>query len=297
MDDRLNESTNVTIKSIVINIVLSISKIGAGVFGNSNAMVADGIHSASDIVTSIGVLLGNIIARKPNDEDHNYGHEKAETLVAFVLSLILIYVGFKIGSSSFKLIFNLNDIKTPTILPIIAAIVSILLKEYQFYITIKVANKINSPSLKADAWHHRSDSLSSIGALLGIIGSRLGFKILDPIAGVLVSILVIKVGIDILKTSANELLDYSINKDEEEKIRNIIISVEGVNHITSFKSRKHGPYVYIDLAICVDPNITVYKGHEIAHNVEDKIKESIDNIKGIAVHIDACTMRYNEKKY
>ncbi|KXZ40611.1 cation diffusion facilitator family transporter [Alkalithermobacter thermoalcaliphilus JW-YL-7 = DSM 7308] len=297
MNERLNESTSATIKSIIINIVLTIFKILSGIIGSSNAMIADGIHSASDIITSIGVLAGNIISKKPDDDEHNYGHEKAETLVGFTLSLVLIYVGFKIGYNSLLLMFNLDKIKTPTYLPIIAALVSIALKEYQFYITIKIAKKINSPSLKADAWHHRSDSLSSIGALLGIIGSRIGFKILDPLSGFIVCILVLKVGLDILKTSANELLDYSITKQEQEKIKDLIMTVEGVNYVTSFKSRKHGSYIYIDLSICVDPNITVYKGHEIAHKVEDKIKENIENIKAVAVHIDACTVRYNQKKH
>ncbi len=289
MEERLHESTKVTVKSIVMNIILASIKVVAGMIGNSNAMIADGIHSASDIVTSVGVLFGNIIARKPNDEEHNYGHEKAETLVAFVLSLVLLVVGIEIGFNSSKLLFNLKGVKTPTFIPLIAATLSILVKEYQYYITMKVAKQINSPSLKADAWHHRSDSLSSIGTLVGIGGAMLGFKAMDPIAGLIVSLLVVKVAIDILKTAANELMDYSINKEEEKILRQLVLSAEGVRTITSLKSRRHGSMAYIDLAICVDPNITVYEGHKIAHKVEDKIKENIENIKGVVVHIDACT--------
>ncbi|SHH37997.1 cation diffusion facilitator family transporter [Tepidibacter thalassicus] len=284
--ERYDESTNVTIKSIIINVILSIIKVIAGIVGNSSAMIADGIHSASDIVTSLGVLIGNFISKKPHDKEHNYGHERAETLMAFVLSLVLIVVGFEIGFNSLKLLFNLEKVKTPTILPLIIGFVSIIFKEYQYYITIKVANKINSPSLKADAWHHRSDSLSTVGALIGIAGSMLGFKILDPIAGTLVSLFVLKVGLDILKISANELMDYSIEKEDEQKLINLALNTNGVYNVKSLKSRRHGAMAYVDLIICVDSEISVYEGHEIAHNVEEKIIREIEKIKGVTVHVE-----------
>lgn len=292
--DRFDESNNVVYQSIIINIILTIFKVAAGIIGNSNAMIADGVHSASDIITSVGVLFGNFVAKKPQDEEHNYGHEKAETLAAFVLSLILVVVGAEIGFKSGQLLFNIDEMEIPTILPLIAAIVSIIFKEYQYYITIRVAKKIKSPSLMADAWHHRSDSLSSIGVLFGIGGAMLGYKFLDPIAGIIVSMLVLKVGIDILKTSANELMDYSVPKEEEIKMKEILLNTKGVNSITSLKTRRHGPKVYVDLAICVDPMITVLEGHEIAHRAEDTIKEQLENIKGVSVHLDACKKQCKE---
>ncbi len=298
METRYEESTSVTIKSIIINIVLTVIKLFAGFVGNSNAMLADGMHSASDIATSVGVLIGNYISKKPQDSEHNYGHEKAETLVAFVLALILLFVGTEIGFNSFKLLFNLDQVKVPTMLPLIVGIISIFFKEYQYKITIKVANKINSPSLKADAWHHRSDSLSTVGALVGIIGAMLGFKVLDPLAGVVVSLFVIKVGIDILMSSSNELMDYSIEKEEKDKLNNIAMNTKGVCNVKSFKSRRHGAMAYIDLTICVDGKISVFDGHEISHNVEQNIINSADNIKAVIVHVEPkmdCCEKCNHK--
>ena len=174
MEKRYDESNKVTILSILLNIGLTIMKILAGVFGNSTAIIADGLHSASDIITSIGILIGNKISRKPRDEEHQYGHEKAESLVAFVLAAVLIIVAVEIGYKGVAALFNLNEIQVPTLLPLIVALISIGVKEYQYQITIRVAKKINSSSLKADAWHHRSDALSSIAAFIGSGGAMVG---------------------------------------------------------------------------------------------------------------------------
>ena len=263
MESRYDESNKITILSIIWNIVLTIIKIGAGVLGNSNAIIADGLHSASDILTSIGVLIGNKISKSPNDKEHNYGHEKAETLVALLLSIVLIFVALKIGYGGILSLINVDKIKVPTILPLIVSVISILIKEYQYRITIKVANKINSPALKADAWHHRSDALSSIAAFIGIGGAIIGFKILDPLASIVVALFVSKVGADILLKSANELMD-----------------------ILDLRTRKYGSMAYVDLVICVDKNLTVYKGHDIASNLEDIILKNMDFIKGITVHVE-----------
>ena len=265
MESRYDESNKITILSIIWNIVLTIIKIGAGVLGNSNAIIADGLHSASDILTSIGVLIGNKISKSPNDKEHNYGHEKAETLVALLLSIVLIFVALKIGYGGIISLLNVDKIKVPTILPLIVSVISILIKEYQYRITIKVANKINSPALKADAWHHRSDALSSIAAFRGIGGAIIGFKILE---------------------SVNELMDLSIGKEYEDKIIYIAKNTEGVEDILDLRTRKYGSMAYVDLVICVDKNLTVYKGHDIASNLEDIILKNMDFIKGITVHVE-----------
>lgn len=288
MNTRYDETVKVTTKSIFWNIILTIIKVSGGLIGNSNAMVADGLHSASDIISSLGVLIGNKISKTPDDKEHNYGHEKAETLVSFLLSLLLIYVAIKIGFSAFSSLFNLDSIEIPTFLPLILSIVSIVIKEYQYQITIKVAKKINSPSLKADAWHHRSDALSSIAAFIGIGGSLLGFKVLDPIASVIVAAFVAKVGFDILKVSTNELMDESLGQDEENQIRSIASNTQGVINLGSLKTRKHGSKAYVDLTICVNKDISVFQGHEIATNLEDSIKEKIYIIKGITIHVEPC---------
>lgn len=288
MDNRLKESTNVIIKAIILNLILVILKIFSGIVGKSSAMIADGFHSASDMITSIGVLFGNYISSKPNDEGHNYGHEKAETLVSFFLSMILIIASLKIGYDAVFVFVNLDIVETPTFLPLIISVVSVVINEYQFYITIKVANKTNSPSLKADAWHHRSDSLSSVAVLVGVVGTMMGFKVLEPLSCLIVAMIVCKAGLEIFMTSIDELMDASVGKEELSKIIAAAKNTEGVLEIlySDLKTRKHGPYIYIDITLIVHENITVLDGHIIGHNAEENIRKNIKNVKGISVHVE-----------
>lgn len=288
METRYEEADKVTIQSILWNIFLTTIKIFAGIFGKSSAMISDGLHSASDIISSVGVLIGNKIAKTPNDKEHNYGHEKAETLVSFLLSILLIIVSLKIGWGALQSLFNLDSVQVPTALPLIVSIISIGIKEYQYRITIRIANKINSPSLKADAWHHRSDALSSIAAFIGIGGAMLGFKALDPIASIVVALFVAKVGFDILKDSTNELMDYSIDDEQEEQIRKIAEKIDGVINLGELRTRKHGAMAYVDLTICVNKDLTVLEGHEIAHKIEKYIINEMKFVKGITVHVEPC---------
>lgn len=286
MEKRYDESNQVTILSILLNIGLTIMKILAGVFGNSTAIIADGLHSASDIITSIGILIGNKISRKPRDEEHQYGHEKAESLVAFVLAAVLIIVAVEIGYKGVAALFNLNEIQVPTLLPLIVALISIGVKEYQYQITIRVAKKINSSSLKADAWHHRSDALSSIAAFIGIGGAMLGFKILDPIASIIVAIVVVKVGIDILKSACDELMDSSISKQDIGEIKSMIDNNQKIYGIKDFKSRKYGSVAYIDMSIFIDKAKTLEEAHDIADDLEHNIISTLSYIKEINIHTE-----------
>ncbi|WP_294172963.1 cation diffusion facilitator family transporter [uncultured Clostridium sp.] len=286
MEKRYDESNKVTILSILLNIGLTIMKILAGVFGNSTAIIADGLHSASDIITSIGILIGNKISRKPRDEEHQYGHEKAESLVAFVLAAALIIVAVEIGYKGVAALFNLNEIQVPTLLPLIVALISIGVKEYQYQITIRVAKKINSSSLKADAWHHRSDALSSIAAFIGIGGAMLGFKILDPIASIIVAIVVVKVGIDILKSACDELMDSSISKQDIGEIKSMIDNNQKIYGIKDFKSRKYGSVAYIDMSIFIDKAKTLEEAHDIADDLEHNIISTLSYIKEINIHTE-----------
>lgn len=287
-NNRYEEATKVTLISIMWNIILTLIKILGGVVGKSNAMIADGLHSASDIISSLGVLIGNKIAKTPHDKEHNYGHEKAETLVSFLLSMLLIYVALTISFNGVNSLLNLENVQVPTFLPLIISVISIGIKEYQYRITIKVAKKINSPSLKADAWHHRSDALSSVAAFIGIGGSLLGFKALDPIATVIVGLFVAKVGLDIFKEAINELMDYSIDEKDESQIISIANSTEGVLNIGELRTRKHGSMAYVDLTICVNKDLTVLEGHEIANKLEISILEELQIVKGITVHVEPC---------
>lgn len=287
-NSRYEEATKVTLISIIWNVILTFIKVLGGILGKSNAMIADGLHSASDIISSIGVLIGNKIAKAPNDKEHNYGHEKAETLVSFLLSILLICVALKISLNGINSLIHLDDAQVPTFLPLIISIISIGIKEYQYKITIKVAKKINSPSLKADAWHHRSDALSSVAAFIGIGGSLLGFKALDPIATVVVGLFVAKVGLDIFKDAINELMDYSIDENYESQIITIANDTDGVLNIGELRTRKHGSMAYVDLTICVNKDLTVLQGHEIANKLEISILEELQIVKGITVHVEPC---------
>ena len=295
METRYDEANKVTLKAIGWNIFLAFIKIIAGILGKSSVMIADGLHSASDIITSMGVLIGNYISSKPFDKEHNYGHEKAETLVSFLLSIILIAVALSIGYEASKSLFNIEGIAIPTLLPLVVSIISILIKEYQYRITIRIAKKINSPALKADAWHHRSDALSSIAAFVGIGGAMLGFKILEPLASIVVALFVCKVGYDILKNAVNELMDVSIDETYENEIKKIAQLTEGVMNLGSLRTRKHGASAYVDLVICVDGKLTVTSGHDIATNLEKKIQNDINIVKGITVHVEPCNS-CNEKR-
>lgn len=287
-NSRYEEATKVTLISIIWNVVLTFIKVLGGILGKSNAMIADGLHSASDIISSIGVLIGNKIAKTPNDKEHNYGHEKAETLVSFLLSMLLIGVALKISLNGINSLIHFSDVQVPTFLPLIISVISIGVKEYQYKITIKVAKKINSPSLKADAWHHRSDALSSVAAFIGIGGSLLGFKALDPIATVVVGLFVAKVGLDIFKDAINELMDYSIDENDESQIITIANDTDGVLNIGELRTRKHGSMAYVDLTICVNKDLTVLQGHEIANKLEISILEELQIVKGITVHVEPC---------
>ena len=295
METRFDEVNKITYQAIGWNIILTFIKIIAGVLGKSSVMIADGLHSASDIITSVGVLIGNYVSSKPFDKEHNYGHEKAETLVSFLLAIILVAVSLSIGYKAVKSLFNVEEIAIPTLFPLIVSIISILIKEYQYRITIRVAKKVNSPALKADAWHHRSDALSSIAAFIGIGGSIIGFKILEPLASVAVALFVCKVGYDILKNSINELMDVSIDEKYEEEIKEIASLTEGVMNLGNLRTRKHGASAYVDLVICVDGKLTVTKGHDIATNLEKKIQNSIDIVKGITVHVEPCNYCYKKR--
>lgn len=288
METRYEEANKVTKQSIGWNVILTIIKIIAGIFGKSSAMVADGLHSASDIISSVGVLLGNYISSTPVDKEHNYGHEKAETLVSFLLSILLIVVSVSIGVEGVKVLSDIDSIKIPTALPLVISVVSILIKEYQYRITIKIANKINSPALKADAWHHRSDALSSVAAFVGIGGAMLGFKVFDPIASIVVAIFVAKVGVEILLGATNELMDVSIDTEQEEQIMEIAKTTDGVINLGEIRSRKHGAMSYVDLVICVDGRLTVTEGHDIANQLEKEIIRDMEFVKGITVHVEPC---------
>ncbi len=286
-NERFRIASRITWFTIVLNVVLAIGKIGIGIISSSTAMIADGVHTVSDVGSSLGIIVGFFISNKPEDSKHQYGHEKAESIAGFVLSLMLIAVGIKIGYSSIELMISGNT-KIPGILALWAALISIFVKEFQYRITIREGKKINSSALMADAWHHRSDALSSIGTLIGIAGARLGYKILDPLAGFIVSVIVIKVGIDLFLKGYNELMDSSIEENELTQISSLIMKETKIESISDLKARKHGSKIFVDVEVCVDPDISVLEGHDIAEDVENVIYGNLDNVKKVLVHVNPC---------
>lgn len=269
----------------IINILLAAIKIAGGIIGNSNAMLADGVHTLSDVLTTLVVIIGLKISSKEADEKHPYGHEKYESIFAKLLSLLLICTGIFIGYEGVKLLIR-GNIRTPSRVALIAAIISILVKEFMYRYTIKVAKNIKSISMEADAWHHRSDAFSSIGTFIGILGSRLGLKVLDPIAAIVVSVFIIKVGVDLYIESIKGLVDESADYEIISKIEDITYSVEGVRGIKNLKTRIFGNKIYVDMDIQVKGDITVTEGHNIAEKVHDLIENNIEDIKHCMVHIE-----------
>lgn len=271
--------------TIFINTALCAFKIIAGFVGHSSAMLADGVHTLSDILATFVVLLGLKISNKDADHKHPYGHEKYEPICAKLISSILLITGFLIGYGGVKTLIG-GQAKTPGKIALVAAFVSIVVKEIMYWYTIRIAKKIHSISMEADAWHHRSDAFSSVGTFAGIFGARKGIWQLDPIAGIIVSFFIIKVGIDFYIRANRELVDESADDETVDNMMEVAKSVSGVQRINNLKTRLFGNKIYVDIEIAVNGSISVEAGHEIAEEVHDKIEGSADNIKHCMVHVE-----------
>ena len=291
--ERNTEASKVTWLGFWMNMVLSIGKVLAGIFGRSGAMVADGIHSLSDFITDVIVLVFMKLSSKNTDQTHDYGHGKFETFATFIISVALFAVAILLMiSGAKKIIASLmgNVIDKPGYIALIAAAVSIISKEWLFRKTRAVGEKINSQAVIANGWHHRSDALSSVGTLIGISGAIfLGaqWRILDPIASIIVSVFIISVAIKLLRPAVEELTDASLSDSVEEEIASIVKSVEGVEGMHNMKTRKSGNGYIIDLHIKVDPNMTVIKAHdEIASKIEDLLREKFGPQTQTSIHVE-----------
>jgi len=284
----------VSIITIIGNVLLSIIKFIAGIIANSGAMISDAIHTVSDVFTTIIAYVGVRLSNIKEDDNHRYGHERLECIASLILSFILFVTGFKIGLEGLKLIIkgDYKIISTPGLLAVFAAIISIIVKEVMFQYTIRVSKKIKSDALKADAWHHRSDALSSLGALIGIILARFGYKIFDPLASVLIAILICKVAIEIFIEATDKLVDKSCDDEKVEKIKNVVLKVKGVKGIDDIKTRIFANKIYVDIEISLDGNKTLNETHKIAEKVHDKVEKEFVDIKHIMVHVNP----YNERK-
>ena len=288
----------ISVVSIIVNLVLSVGKLIAGAVGHSAAMISDGVHSASDLLSTIMVMVGIKISDKDPDKQHPYGHERLESVVAVLLGMILMLTGGVIGYNALKSIINFRTIviETPTILPLIAAIVSILTKEVLYHYTMWGAKKINSDMLKADAWHHRSDALSSIGSLIGIAGARLGFPILDPVASVVICVMILKVALNIMKDAFNKMVDYSVDDETGEKIRELVLAQEGVIRIDVLRTRSFSARFFVDIEIAVDGNLSLFAAHEIAEKVHNAVEREFPLAKHCMVHVNPYQEEYEKEK-
>lgn len=286
-ETRLEIGTRVTKNTIWVNIGLALIKLIAGILARSSAMIADGIHSGSDILTSIAVVIGLAMGSKPADDDHPYGHARLEAVTAKIVATLLIITAIGLIYSSGRILLR-NEATAPGKLAIYAAILSIAVKEWMYWYTLKTANRINSTAMVADAWHHRSDAFSSIGTLVGIVGARLAFPWLDPLSGILVALLVCKVGIDVYLRSVQELIDCAPAPDIVETIRQTALTQAGVIAVNDLKARLQGPTIRVDLEICVDPKTTLRDSHALAHQVEDEIMSHVETVEAVMVHVNPC---------
>lgn len=293
--ERLKDIRSITIWGAVVNIALTIAKIIAGVIGRSAAMIADGIHSLSDLLSDIVVLVFTHISSKGKDRKHSFGHGKFETLATLIVSVILVVVGAKLMSGGIKSIISVikgNIIPKPGYIALIAAVLSIVSKEILYQVTVKVGKEVNSPVVVANAWHHRSDALSSIGALLGIGGAIiLGDKwtVLDPIASCCISIAIIVIAVKMALPSLSELLETSLPEDIETEIVRTASEIPGVRDIHELKTRRNGISFIIDAHITVDPSISIVEAHDIATNVEKALQLKYGNETQISIHMEPDT--------
>jgi cation diffusion facilitator family transporter len=268
------------------NVLLAGFKLAAGIIGNSSAMVSDAVHSLSDVFATFVAYLGVRLSMKPEDENHPYGHERIECVASLILGLILAVTGFGIGYTGIQKIISHEDSVIPTMLPLIAAVVSIVVKEAMFWYTMIYAKKLNSSAFKADAWHHRSDALSSVGSFIGIGLAMIGFPIMDPIASLVICLFILKVAYDIFRDALDKMLDTSCDKDFEENLRTFIEDQPGVEHIDLLHTRQFGNKIYIDLEIAAQRDISLVEAHEIAESVHNSVENKYPNVKHIMIHVN-----------
>ena len=292
MENRGKEAKRVTIVGFFVNLVLTLAKITAGILGKSAAMLADGVHSLSDFVTDIVVIAFVNVSGKDSDDNHKYGHGKFETFATLIISLALAGVGIGIFINGLeKIIEYLNgrEIEQPGMIALWAALISIVSKEILFRYTIIVGKRINSPAVIANGWHHRSDAFSSLGTALGISGAIFlgeSWRILDPIAGIVVSLFIMKVSYDLGMPSVKELLEASLPKDVVNEIETIINTHPDVIKYHHLKTRKVGTLYAIDVHIKLNKEITFVRSHDIATEIELTIREKYGNGTHINIHTE-----------
>ncbi len=278
----------VSINSIIGNLLLSVGKLFAGFVGHSAAMVSDGIHSASDVLSTLVVMAGVRYANKASDKQHQYGHERMECIAAIILATMLTMVALAIGYNGYEKIFNENStaLTIPGQLALWAAVVSIIMKEAMFWYTKNAAEKINSGALMADAWHHRSDALSSVGSFVGILGARMGYPILDPLASIIICLMILYASYEVFADAVHKMVDHSCDEKTTQELLDLIHRVPGVEHVDSITTRIFGNRIYVDVEISVDDMLPLIEAHHIAETTHAAIEANFPLVKHCMVHVN-----------
>ena len=292
MMNREKQIFRVTLLGSFVNLLLVVFKFIAGIVGHSAAMIADAVHSLSDFITDIIVIIFVAISGKPEDSDHSYGHGKYETLATAVIGIILFFVGVGILISGIKAIVGAlqgEPLQAPSLLALIAAVISIVVKEALYHYTVKRGKALDSSSVVANAWHHRSDALSSIGTAIGIGGAVfLGeqWRILDPIAAVVVSIFIIKVAVELIKPCIDELVERSLPEEVEQRIHALILQSPQVSSPHHLRTRRIGGYIAIEVHIRMDGQISLSEAHQVASDIERRLKAEFGEKTHIGIHME-----------
>ena len=283
--------------SIVGNILLSGFKLFAGFAARSSALISDAVHSASDVFSTVVVMVGIKVAHRAADKSHPYGHERMECVAAMLLAVLLAATGFGIGATGISQIFSGRYLPpAPGLLALAAAGISILTKEAMFWYTYFAAKRLHSSALMADAWHHRSDALSSIGSFAGILGARLGLPILDPLASVGICLFILKAAWDIFRDAIGKMTDHSCDDVTVAKLQELILKQEGVLGIDDLKTRLFGDRIYVDIEIRADGNKTLTEAHAIAQRTHDAVEAYFPTVKHCMIHVNPMVLEIPIKR-
>lgn len=291
-DEREQSIMRITLWGAAANCVLTICKVAAGIAGGSAAMVADGVHSLSDLISDFIVMIFVRISSKGQDHEHDYGHGKFETLATLMVSILLMIVGFKLmmgGIDSIRQFVNGEDIEQPGVVALYMAILSIVVKEVLYQVTAKVGRQVDSQAVIANAWHHRTDAISSVGSMAGIAGAiYLGkqWAVLDPLAGCIISIFILFVAIKMGGTAIHELMEASLPDEEEQEIEKLIMLIDGIEGVHNLKTRRNGKSVIIDVHIVVDPHIRVIEAHDMTVAAERLLYDRFGHDTQIFIHVE-----------
>lgn len=294
-DENTKLGQRVSTHTMLLNGVLVVFKLIIGLLARSSVLVADAFHSLTDILSTVFVYYGITISNKPPDEEHPYGHEKAELIVSKIIALFLMFAAVGIGFEAYSSLLR-KDYANHSVWSIVVVVVSVVLNEFMFYYSVHVGKKINSKSLIADGWHHRSDSLSSAAALIGVLGSMFGYGILDPISALLVAVIILRQGLKIYFESVQELMDTAPSKKVMDEIKEVFQKCERIDELDNVKAIFHLNHIELDAHVVVDPKMTIEEGMQIRLDLKKRLREEIANLEEITIILVPNTKKQDVDK-